>query len=58
MSFLDHLVTRVESTVAILQLRQKLQGGLELYTSSDSTMHKSVFELLDEILKIQTDQKQ
>ncbi|AET41566.1 adenylate cyclase Ecym_8286 [Eremothecium cymbalariae DBVPG len=47
-SSLDHLVTRLESTVAILQLNQRMEGGLEIYRPGNKTK-KSVFELLDQL---------
>lgn len=50
-SFLDHLVTRVESSVALLQLRQSVSGGFRTYKPEDFKYHKSIFDLLDDILK-------
>ncbi|AMD22782.1 HHR013Cp [Eremothecium sinecaudum] len=51
LSFLDQLVTRVESTVAILQLRQRTENGLKLCRTGGKPK-KSVFELLDELLAV------
>ncbi|CDO94944.1 unnamed protein product [Kluyveromyces dobzhanskii CBS 2104] len=50
LAFLDHLITRIESSVVSINLRQQLQGGLVIYKSGDATKQKSIFQLLDEIL--------
>ena len=49
-SFFDHLVTRIESSVVLMSMRQKVQGGLVLYKSGDAAVQKSIFELLDDLL--------
>lgn len=49
--FLDHLVTRVESAVALLQLRQRINSGLEFCNSSNRAGPSSIFEILDKLLQ-------
>ncbi|CCK73024.1 adenylate cyclase KNAG_0M01710 [Huiozyma naganishii CBS 8797] len=51
MLFLDHLVTRIESSVALLQLRQKVTTGLHLYNNIRGKKQLSVFELIDKLLE-------
>lgn len=51
LAFFDHLVTRIESAVVLLQLRQKTQGGLTIYNKSERVgTAETIFELLDEVL--------
>lgn len=51
LSFFDHMVTRIESTVALLQLRQQVQGGLDFYnTNNRSDFSRTIFDILDQIL--------
>lgn len=50
-AFLDHLVTRVESVVALLQLRQRMGKGLHLHNPNDRTLTSvGVFDLVDKLL--------
>ncbi|CCH60166.1 hypothetical protein TBLA_0C03630 [Henningerozyma blattae CBS 6284] len=53
MAFLEHLVSRIESTVAILQLRQRISSGLNIYASSErvSSTQTSIFEIVDMLLE-------
>lgn len=46
---LDHIITRVESIVAVLQIRQRMEGGLRLLKTSEGP-EKSVYELVDQLL--------
>ncbi|EDO17570.1 hypothetical protein Kpol_534p51 [Vanderwaltozyma polyspora DSM 70294] len=48
-SFLDHLVTRVESTVAMLVIHQKIGNKLDIVQSVEGQL--GVFELLDKMLE-------
>ncbi|CCF60170.1 hypothetical protein KAFR_0J01020 [Kazachstania africana CBS 2517] len=50
-SFLDHLVTRIESMVSLLLVRQRLTG-LDVYYGSDP-LHspQSIFDIVDIVLK-------
>ena len=50
MSFLDHLVTRIESSVSLLQLRQRLNSSLDIVQSSEFP-EKNIFQLLDELIE-------
>lgn len=51
LAFFDHLVTRIESAVVLLQLRQKTQGGLNIYNKAERNgPSQTIFELLDEVL--------
>lgn len=50
LSFLDHLVTRIESSVVLMNMRQQLQGGLLIYKPNEQKKQKSIFELLDDVL--------
>ncbi|KAL3230479.1 Adenylate cyclase [Nakaseomyces bracarensis] len=51
--FFDHLVTRIESFVALLQLRLSVTEGLDICQHHDFCMtQKTVFEVLDEVFKL------
>lgn len=50
LAFLDHLITRIESSVVLMNLRQQVQGGLTIYKSGDAMKQKSIFQLLDDLL--------
>lgn len=51
--FFDHLVTRVETTIAVLQLRQRISNGLDICQHHDLCQpQKGVFEILDEAFKL------
>lgn len=51
LSFFDHMVTRIESTVALLQLRQRMQDGLDFCDANDrSDSSSTIFDLLDQVL--------
>lgn len=51
LAFFGHLLTRVESYVAILKLQQTMCHGLDCYKSGDANSKQmTVFELLDEVL--------
>ena len=57
--FLDHLVTRTEALVAVLQLRQKLLCGLSAYNYPNKiAAQPGVFELLDQVFKQLGENKQ
>lgn len=50
-SFFDHLITRIEAVVAVLQLRQKVSNGLTIHGSNErNSPSMSVFELVDKLL--------
>ena len=52
MKLLDHLVTRTEALVAVLQLRQRLLCGLSAYNYPNKiAAQPGVFELLDKVFK-------
>lgn len=50
-AFFDHLITRIESYITILKLKQTMSVGLECYrTGENGSAPTTVFELLDSIL--------
>ena len=50
-AFFDHLIVRIESVIAILQLRQKVSNGLIVHNTNDRKVPSmSVFELVDKLL--------
>lgn len=51
LEFLDHLVTRIESTVAMMTIRQKMLDGLVPLKPGDAKKHKSIYDLLDDLLE-------
>lgn len=52
LNYFDHLVTRVESYIALLKLKQTMFHGLDCYKSGENgAMHMSIFELLDKVLE-------
>ncbi|KAK5959512.1 adenylate cyclase PWA37_003473 [Arxiozyma heterogenica] len=51
LAFFDHMVTRIESAVVLLQLRQQIQDGLDFCDTNDhSDLSGTIFDLLDEVL--------
>lgn len=52
LNYFDHLVTRVESYIALLKLKQSMFNGLDCYKSGENgSMHMTIFELLDTVLE-------
>lgn len=51
---LDHLVMSVESSVALLQLRQNITPGLEICSTCDNNClsHMSIFSIVDQAIKL------
>ncbi|SCV03528.1 LAMI_0H08878g1_1 [Lachancea mirantina] len=45
----DHIITRIESIVAILQIRQRMDGSLQMPTASDGTPERTLYEMLDQL---------
>ena len=58
-AFLDHLVTRVESVVALLQLHQRVGNGLDVHSANDRTLTPvGIFDLVDKLLACFEDSKE
>lgn len=50
--FLDHLTTRIESVVALLQLRQRMANGLDTHPNSEKNVPATpIFELIDKLIE-------
>ncbi|CAR21495.1 adenylate cyclase [Lachancea thermotolerans CBS 6340] len=49
-ALLDHIITRLESIVATLQIRQRVEGALEPPKIGDAGGERSIFEIVDQLL--------
>lgn len=57
--FFDHLVTRIETIIAVLQLRIKVTKGLDICQHHDFCLpQKGIFEVLDDVFKLMDAAKQ
>ncbi|SCU85851.1 LADA_0D10220g1_1 [Lachancea dasiensis] len=50
-ALLDHVITRLEGTIAMLQIRQRIEGPLNVAKTNELAASKSIFELVDELFK-------
>ncbi|CAI1514154.1 hypothetical protein SEUBUCD650_0J01940 [Saccharomyces eubayanus] len=50
--FFDHVITRIESSVALLHLRQQRSSGLEICRNDKSYGQSNIFSIVDELLEI------
>ncbi|CAI4043792.1 adenylate cyclase SKDI_10G2030 [Saccharomyces kudriavzevii IFO 1802] len=50
--FFDHVITRIESSVALLHLRQQRSSGLEICRNDRSSTQSNIFNIVDELLEM------
>lgn len=50
--FFDHVITRIESSVALLHLRQQRCSGLEICRNDKTSARSNIFNVVDELLQM------